>query len=185
MRYYIDTEFIENGKTIDLISIGVVAEDGREFYAQNLACQFDNAHDWVKTNVLPCLSGFNSEMKRPHLDLDGDPEGPWYTRKAIAEEVIAFCDPARYGKPEFWGYYSAYDHVALCQIFGTMMELPQGWPMLTYDLRQFLDAKGLQGVTQPDDMPHHALGDARWIAETHQKVSKEGNVQSESRAASL
>ena len=109
---------------------------------------------------------------------------------AAGKNMVAACEvfesiTRRYGKPEFWGYYSAYDHVALCQIFGTMMELPQGWPMLTYDLRQFLDAKGLQGVTQPDDMPHHALGDARWIAETHQKVSKEGNVQSESRAASL
>jgi hypothetical protein len=30
MRYWLDTEFIEDGKTIDLISIGIVAEDGRE-----------------------------------------------------------------------------------------------------------------------------------------------------------
>ncbi len=30
MRYFLDTEFYEDGKTIDLISIGIVAEDGRE-----------------------------------------------------------------------------------------------------------------------------------------------------------
>lgn len=29
MRFWFDTEFIENGHTIDLISIGIVAEDGR------------------------------------------------------------------------------------------------------------------------------------------------------------
>jgi hypothetical protein len=29
MKYYYDTEFIEDGRTIDLISIGIVAEDGR------------------------------------------------------------------------------------------------------------------------------------------------------------
>lgn len=31
MRYFYDTEFIEDGHTIELISIGVVAEDGREY----------------------------------------------------------------------------------------------------------------------------------------------------------
>lgn len=30
MRYFLDCEFIEDGRTIDLISIGIVAEDGRE-----------------------------------------------------------------------------------------------------------------------------------------------------------
>ena len=33
MKYWIDTEFIARPFTIDLISIGVVA-DGREFYAE-------------------------------------------------------------------------------------------------------------------------------------------------------
>ncbi|HET7322728.1 MAG TPA: hypothetical protein VFJ06_00160 [Halococcus sp.] len=33
VRFFYDTEFIDNGRIIDLISIGVVAEDGREFYA--------------------------------------------------------------------------------------------------------------------------------------------------------
>jgi hypothetical protein len=33
MKYWMDTEFIERPYTIDLISIGLVAEDGREFYA--------------------------------------------------------------------------------------------------------------------------------------------------------
>ena len=28
MRYFYDTEFIDNGRTIELISIGVAAEDG-------------------------------------------------------------------------------------------------------------------------------------------------------------
>ncbi len=33
MRYFYDTEFIDDGRTIELISIGVTAEDGREYYA--------------------------------------------------------------------------------------------------------------------------------------------------------
>ena len=51
-RYFLDTEFIEDGKTIDLISIGIVCEDGRELYLANRNCDFDKASQWVKDNVL-------------------------------------------------------------------------------------------------------------------------------------
>ena len=37
MKYFYDTEFIEDGSTIELISIGVVAEDGREYYAVSVS----------------------------------------------------------------------------------------------------------------------------------------------------
>ncbi len=35
MKYWLDTEFIERPYSIDLISVGLVAEDGREFYAES------------------------------------------------------------------------------------------------------------------------------------------------------
>ena len=38
-RYFYDTEFIEDGTTIDLVSIGIVDEAGREFYA--VSTEFD------------------------------------------------------------------------------------------------------------------------------------------------
>ena len=52
MKYFLDTEFIEDGKTIDLISIGIVAEDGREYYAINSECDFPKANDWIKEKGL-------------------------------------------------------------------------------------------------------------------------------------
>ena len=48
MKYWIDTEFIERPYTIDLISVGLVAEDGREFYAES------NEVDWSKR--APCAT---------------------------------------------------------------------------------------------------------------------------------
>ena len=39
MRFFYDCEFIEDGRTIDLVSIGVVDENGREFYA--VSTEFD------------------------------------------------------------------------------------------------------------------------------------------------
>ena len=41
--------------------------------------------------------------------------------------------------PQFYGYYSAYDHVALCWLFGKMIDLPKGFPMYCNDLKQEFD----------------------------------------------
>ena len=57
MRFWFDTEFIEDGHTIDLISIGVVAEDGRGFYAESSECDLSRANPWVKENVLQTAFG--------------------------------------------------------------------------------------------------------------------------------
>ena len=197
MRYYLDCEFIEDGKTIDLISIGIVAEDGRELYMQSVEFTIDKANAWVRENVImhldPCphimipdrslyslgtLYGAQSQHKQGQCTFEDPSKGiigantdcPWRTREQIKREILHFMNPEQYGKPELIGYYSAYDHVAFCQLFGTMMDLPKGFPMLTYDLRQWLDLHGMGGVHQPDDSVHNALADARWVAETYDSL---------------
>ena len=59
MRYYLDTEFLEGtqrsffGKTkptIDLISIGIVSEDGREYYA--ISKDFNLKEAWNRYDIV-------------------------------------------------------------------------------------------------------------------------------------
>lgn len=64
MRYWFDTEFIEDGKTIDLLSIGIVAEDGREFYAENVEADLTKGSDWVQHNVIVHLDWLNHGKTR-------------------------------------------------------------------------------------------------------------------------
>jgi hypothetical protein len=151
MRYFYDTEFIEDGSTIDLISIGVVCEDGREFYAQNFDCLFGRASAWVKENVFPHLVRFR--------DVPVDCRAPWYYHNEIGLKLKAWIGD---DKPEFWAYYADYDHVALCQLFGTMMDLPKGWPMYTRDIKQLCDWVGNPRLNQQGKDEHSALLDARW-----------------------
>lgn len=172
MRYFYDLEFIDDGKTIELISLGIVAEDGREYYVQNRECKFRRASAWVRANVYPHLSHFDNARLRPH---DGYYDGPaaravWRSRRWIAEDVRRFCDPERYGKPELWGYYAAYDHVALCQLFGPMMALPDGFPMWTHDLMQYRESLGLDYLPFPlqAESEHNALADARWNKQSYE-----------------
>jgi hypothetical protein len=139
MRHWFDTEFIEDGKTIDLISIGIVAEDGREYYAENFECDTDRASDWVRQNVFPHLTG------------------PRKTRNLITREIVAFVGE----RPEFWAYYADYDWVVLCQLFGRMIDLPKGWPKYCRDVKQEADRLNLRLPPQAGT-EHHALSDARW-----------------------
>jgi hypothetical protein len=89
MKYWIDTEFIERPCTIDLISIGLVAEDGREFYAES------NEVDWSKASL------WTLENVRPRLDGNG------MKREEIGYAVRRFTDGDEH--PVFWGYFPAYD----------------------------------------------------------------------------
>jgi hypothetical protein len=57
MKYWLDTEFIARPFTIDLISIGVVAENGREFYAESNETDWSKASPWTLENVRPQLKG--------------------------------------------------------------------------------------------------------------------------------
>ncbi len=57
MKYWIDTEFVEQPYTIDLISVGLVAEDGREFYAESSEVDWSKANQWTLETVRPQLEG--------------------------------------------------------------------------------------------------------------------------------
>ncbi len=140
MKFWFDTEFIEDGKTIDLISIAVVAEDGREYYAECAECDFSKASQWVVDNVVPHLRG----EKKP--------------RREIAREIVEFVGR----EPEFWAYYADYDWVALCQLYGRMIDLPDGWPMFCLDVRQERHAKGNPELPKQSSVEHDAMADARW-----------------------
>src|ERR1700761_9600825 len=54
-RYFYDCEFIEDGRTVDLVSIGVVDEFGRDFYAVSTEFDDSRAVPWVRRNVLDKL----------------------------------------------------------------------------------------------------------------------------------
>ena len=207
MKYFYDTEFLEGtqkkrwwniGKqkpTIDLISIGVVCEDGREYYAIskdfNLKeawnrydildqTPFEKFHGfkgrksyWVRENVLKPIfqellhSGHkkdrlplpkSSEKQFTYKNLKKLIQGFGKSNIQISKELKHFIyekEDVLYNKQELdfnsvgdvkskiqlYGYYSAYDHVALSWIFGKMIDLPNGFPMYTRDLKQMFDEK--------------------------------------------
>ena len=144
MQYFIDTEFSENGphNPIDLISIGIVSEDGREFYRVSSEYDLRGINPWVAENVIPNLD----DNKKVKLSV-------------IGKEILDFIGPE---KPKFWGYYADYDWVVFCQIFGSMINLPKGWPMYCNDIKQLCKELGDPKLPEQSSKEHNALNDARW-----------------------
>lgn len=164
MKYFMDTEFIEDGKIIDLVSLALVAEDGRELYCEVDGVDWSKASPWVLANVKPHLWSQQAD-KSPYnqWSLAGRMHvGGLESRADIARHVRQFCDPEKYGKPEVWAYFASYDWVALCQLFGTMMELPKGWPMMCNDVKQECNRLGNPKLPPEGKDEHHALVDAKW-----------------------
>lgn len=173
MIYALDTEFMEDGQTIELISLALVAEDGRELYIQNRNAQLHTANPWVTAHVLPKLEHQGCKPRRRTRDVGRGYAYcrlhvcPWLWRDEMGDCIQGFLLPDR--TPIFVGYYCDYDWVALCQLYGRMIDLPADFPMYCRDLRQWLDDHELEGVVQgdTDEQAHHALHDARWIMRTY------------------
>lgn len=147
MKYFYDTEFIENGSTIDLVSIGIICEDGRAYYAISKEFDATQADDWVKENVLSKLETDAYLYK---------------SRKEIRDDIAVFIRPDTSSKPQLWGYYADYDHVVLSQLFGRMINLPDHFPMYTRDIKQLCDELGNPTLPEQKEGEHNALADAVW-----------------------
>lgn len=267
MKYFLDTEFLEGTQkgifntkpTIDLISIGIVCEDGREYYAISKDFNLkeawnrwqpeyddvyvgDGKNYWIRENVLKPIynelvlhhTSVDWYYKNPHLG-EKVYDGRWLkfnykslkwlinkygkTNKQIAEEIIEFtfptfkilkdgrcncncgspCSNHRVGSslrcsiddlqdylPKFYGYYSDYDWVVFCWLFGKMIDLPKGFPMYCIDLKQTMDEiikrpiiggsifgyKTIEDLKNDSNYPkqtneHNSLSDAKWTYELY------------------
>jgi hypothetical protein len=171
-----DLEFLEDGRTIEPISIGMVCDDGREYYAvnRNMPKRKIRKHEWLMANVVPHLPRAHGDERNHQIGWLFNPYDPHVKGKSqIADEVAEFI---RAAGPDvhLWASYGAYDHVALAQLWGPMIALPEGVPMFTNDIQQERARLGIawDQLPQQESGEHNALADARhnqvvrrWLAE--------------------
>jgi len=155
--YFFDTEFIESGpkKPIQFISIGIVSDDEREYYSVSNEFDESSASDWVKENVISKLNVSKNNRK---------------SNQQIANEILKFI--SKDDSPIFVTNYGSYDWVVFCQLFGTMMDLPKGFPMWTYDLQQLKHDLNVSSVPEQEEGEHNALDDARHNKKIYEYLNK-------------
>lgn len=166
MRVYYDFEFLEDYSHIDPISLGMFREDGKELYLifQDCNTLAIARHGWLMKNVMKSIPHmeYTSHVTgtgQPVKDI-GISDGPDVVTKQQARyRILTFLGDI---DPEFWAWYGSYDHVALCSLFGRMVDLPIRWPMITLDIKQLHKQAGYPEMPKQPSGLHNALEDARF-----------------------
>ncbi len=149
MLIFLDTEFTDFARP-DLISLALVSEDGREFYAELDDYQRDNCNDFVRKTVVPLLGRVpgatcnRAELtRRLRVWFDSLPEnatiiydfaGDWQLLSKAMFSRQQQLPPTNFGEPLHLGN-SCISHPLFEQAQNRLYT--QDWP------------------------PHHALADAR------------------------
>lgn len=156
MRIFYDTEFLDTGSTLHLISIGMMAEDGRTLHLIDADAPWDAIKErpWLVENVLPYLDELPAEA--------------WLPRVELREQVIEFLKPPVHsGHTELWAWYGACDHVLLSQLVcpsGDWNDMPSFVPHWTNDVRQKSWEMGDLVLPPQTNGAHNALEDAKHVA---------------------
>ncbi|AOK59174.1 hypothetical protein WM29_08620 [Burkholderia ubonensis] len=140
-RYFLDTEFT-SFEASQLISLAIVGEDGREFYAEVSDFERTLCSDFVCKTVLPQLGQF-PEREMPLVELRGELLA-WLAEIPIKPKPILCYDYAG-------------DVVLLEHLLGK--RLPRGWR--TENICSRLNIERLTTYFAQYGGEHHALHDAR------------------------
>ncbi|TYK74121.1 hypothetical protein FSY45_19970 [Comamonas sp. Z1] len=149
MLIFLDTEFTRLDRP-DLISIALIAEDGREFYAERTDYDPRQCSEFVRAHVLPLL---------------GRVEGSGSTRMELTNRLRTWI--AQFSEPAIYVFDSPKDwHLLAVAMLGRPQKNPPG----DFGKQRFLDSsvftheafkKASNSSYSPDLPEHHALADAR------------------------
>jgi len=144
-KIFFDTEFLSDPPELHLISIGMVDEDGHEFYGVRTEAPWERiyGHQWLNQNVVPHLPPKTS--------------GCWMTDSELKYEIERFCGR----NPEFWAYVAPYDWVVLTSLYGQFYDLPETWPFHVNDIKWLMKQASVKKLPpRMDGKEHDALADA-------------------------
>jgi hypothetical protein len=172
---FYDFEFLEDGRTIEPISLGMVIPTlERELYI--VFNDFDTRrvarHNWLMDNVMTSIahdkfvvSDFEGHpMVRDIYITEPGAMSKTEARVAIDEFLVDVW-------PKFWNWYGAYDHVALGQVYGPMIEWPDKFPMFSNDIKMLCNLAGNPEMPKQPSGLHNALDDARWNVVRYEYVT--------------
>jgi len=181
MKLFFDTEFTGLTQDTTLVSIGLVSEDNRTFYAEFTDYSKMQVSEWIKDNVISNLHWFTKQSERLYI-----PNYHLGTKETIKESLANWF--SQFDTVELVSDVSHYDMILLINIFGTPFDLPKNVAPCCHDINQ--DIADHYKICERDafDMPrdkilydkylehkitgnqHNAMYDAKVVREIYQIV---------------
>ena len=137
-KIFFDTEFTGLHQNTTLISIGLISECGKTFYAEFNDYDFNQVDDWLRENVINNLQ-YNGIFQQ----LDETKESISYksTTENIREKLTTWLE--QFGEVEIWSDCLSYDWVLFNQIFGHAFNIPKNVYYIPFDICTLFYAKGI------------------------------------------
>lgn len=187
MRLYFDTEFTGLHQGTTLISLGIISEDGRTFYAEFTDYDKAQVTPWIQENVIQNLSFKDLQLLEQHADVDykNRSVGLWgreYFVRANLSEWLKQFDSV-----QFVSDVCHYDFVLLAELFGGALKLPENVSAACHDINQ--DIAGFYHISERaafdksreeiveeslqviDGQKHNALYDAKVIKAIYEYIN--------------
>ena len=197
-KLFFDTEFTGLHQNTTLISIGLISECGKTFYAELTDYDKTQLDDWLNENVIAnllfsdkitksydgwenCISDKNTYIDALDFSL---------AKKDMSEFECIGKTPmvkdrlekwlSQFEEIEIWSDCLAYDWVLFNQIFGHAFNIPKNLYYIPFDLCTLFYAKGIDADISREkfgcgevysEMPkHNALWDARVIKMCYERL---------------
>ena len=164
-KIFFDTEFTGLHQNTTLISIGLISECGKTFYAEFNDYDYSQVGDWIKENVLNKLkyNGIFQTFEQTENSISYKSN-----KENIREKLTTWLE--QFGDVEMWSDCLAYDWVLFNNIFGDAFSIPKNVYYIPFDICTLFYLNGIDadisretfaGITK--DEKHNALWDAEVI----------------------
>jgi hypothetical protein len=177
-KIFFDTEFTGLIQDTSIISIGLISECGKTFYAEFVDYDKSLVNDWIKENVISnlILTGWN-------VDTHYFPHNNHVTACGTIDQIHIMLDHwlRQFECIEIWSDCLAYDWVLFCEIFGHAFNIPKNIYYIPFDIATVFKLKGIDPDVNREEFAgmnneahkHNALWDAKVIMGCYNKLMNE------------
>jgi hypothetical protein len=173
MKAFFDFEFTGLHKDTTPISLGIIAGNGKQFYAEFTDYDTTMVDDWIQTQVIDNLL-FNSQ--NPFVQDFGGITFIKGTTAEIKKELHKWLKDFK--RIEFWSDVIPYDGVLLNELIGVLDDVPDNVDYIYYDIATLFKMFGIDPDVSREafiDRPiegekHNALYDAKVIEACYDKL---------------
>ena len=180
MKIFFDTEFTGLHQDTTLISIGLISEDGKTFYAELNDYDKSQIDNWLQENVIDNLLFNHHEVLLQKSPIVGNST---YTIKSNSEAVASTLEIwlSQWNEVEIWSDCLSYDWVLFNQLFGHAFNIPSNVYYIPFDICTLFKLKNIDpdinreefaALEAGKDRKHNALWDAQVIKSCYEKAMK-------------
>ena len=155
MKIFFDTEFSGLHKNTTLISIGLIDENGRTFYAEFSDYDESQCDDWIKENVINNLKLGTYE----HFSISQENTEVYGNKNFISKHLNNWL--SEYDYVELVSDCCHYDMVLFIDIFGGAFDIPKNVNPACHDINQDLAKRFMITEREAFDVSREALLKAR------------------------